>query len=217
MHTHAKFTLVVSFLQQHIMSFCILVSRIELMRVLAFAATSSKNSINKALVRHAGQVLKKNINPNAEVEIIDLNDFEMPIYSIDREKEDGIPTLARAFFEKITHADALIISYAEHNGFYTAAYKNIFDWASRIQMKVFQDKPMVIMSSSVGPNGGANVLKVAEQSAPFFGATIKGSFSVGSFEQKFNRQQGQLNDATLSQTLITSLQTLNEIFIEEKT
>lgn len=131
------------------------------MKILAFGATSSINSINKALVGYAGKVFSEAVNPLVEVDIIDLNDFEMPIYSIDREMELGVPAQAKQFFNKITGADALIISYAEHNGLYTAAFKNIFDWASRIDMKVFQNKPMVAMSASIGPNGGANVLKTA--------------------------------------------------------
>mgnify|MGYP001803843157 CR=1 FL=1 len=85
----------------------------------------------------------------------------MPIYSIDREQASGIPQQAQDFFAKIGSADALLISYAEHNGFYTAAFKNIFDWCSRVDTKVFQDKPMVILSASLGPNGGAIVLKTA--------------------------------------------------------
>ncbi|MEM9989868.1 MAG: NAD(P)H-dependent oxidoreductase [Pseudomonadota bacterium] len=155
------------------------------MKILAFAASNSKTSINKALVTHASQVLKAEFIAHAEIEIIDLNDFEMPIYSADREKENGIPRLAHQFFEKISASDALLISYAEHNGLYTAAFKNIFDWASRIDMKVFQDKPMLAMSASVGKNGGANVLKTALGSAPFFGAKIVGSFSVGPFTEHF--------------------------------
>jgi len=180
------------------------------MKILAFAATNSKHSINKALVSHAGQVFEQEVNPNAEIDLIDLNDFEMPIYSIDRENDEGIPKLAHAFFEKISGADALLIAYAEHNGFYTAAYKNIFDWVSRIQMKVYQDKPMVVMASSVGPNGGANVLQVAERSAPYFGAKISASFCVGLFDKHFDRAQGRLSDDTLSHTLLTSLHTLNK-------
>jgi len=175
------------------------------MKVLAFAATSSRNSINKALVKHAGQVLKEEIYTEADVEIIDLNDYEMPIYSIDRENENGIHPLAKQFFEKVTQADALLISYAEHNGFYTAAYKNIFDWASRIDRKVYQDKPMFIMSASVGPNGGSNVLNVAEQSAPHFGAHIVDRLSVGPFEQRFDSEQGQFLENTLADKLRKAL------------
>ena len=52
------------------------------MKILAFAATSSRNSINKQLVSHAIGVLENEINETAETELIDLNDYEMPIYSI---------------------------------------------------------------------------------------------------------------------------------------
>lgn len=61
------------------------------MNILAFAASSSRKSINKQLVTYAASILKSEIISGAEVEIIDLNDFEMPIYSIDREEENGIP------------------------------------------------------------------------------------------------------------------------------
>ena len=179
------------------------------MKILAFAASNSKQSINKQLVAHAASVFQSEIDEGGEIEILDLNEFEMPSYSIDREKEEGIPDAARRFFAKIGEADALLISYAEHNGFYTAAYKNIFDWASRIDMKVFQSKPMVIMSASAGPNGGANVLKTASESAPFFGAQVLSSLSIGPFMEKFDAATGRLKDAALAATLRQSLATLN--------
>ncbi|MGB1252044.1 MAG: NADPH-dependent FMN reductase, partial [Candidatus Promineifilaceae bacterium] len=50
------------------------------MTILAFGASNSRNSINKALVTYAATLI------NNDVEIIDLNDFEMPIYSQDREQ-----------------------------------------------------------------------------------------------------------------------------------
>ena len=175
------------------------------MNFLAFAATSSRNSINKQLVSHAIDVLENEINETVETELIDLNDYEMPIYSIDRENEAGIPELAKQFYKKIGEVDALLISYAEHNGNYTAAYKNIFDWTSRIDVKVFQDKPMVIMSTSPGPGGAASVLKTAKESAPFFGADIKASFSVASFLDVFDSEAGRLVDEELSKTLRDSL------------
>ena len=100
------------------------------MKVLAFAATNHVQSINKQLVKYASTLI------DAEVEILDLNDFDMPIYSQDREQDSGIPEQAQRFFDKIGQADAVVISFAEHNGSYTAAYKNLFDWTSRINMKV---------------------------------------------------------------------------------
>lgn len=180
------------------------------MKILAFAASNSAQSINKQLVTHASEVLKSEIDAGAEIEILDLNDYEMPIYSIDRETADDVPAAAQEFFSKIGAADALLISYAEHNGFYTAAYKNIFDWASRIEMKVFQGKPMVIMSASMGPGGGVNVLKTANDSAKFFGANILGSLAVGPFSEKFDTETGALQDPELASELRQSLAKLGE-------
>ncbi|MEM8918003.1 MAG: NAD(P)H-dependent oxidoreductase [Pseudomonadota bacterium] len=178
------------------------------MKILAFAASNSSQSINRQLVDHACAVLHEEIAPDTEIEMLDLNDYEMPIYSIDREMSDGIPDPAHDFFNKIGAADALIISFAEHNGLYTAAYKNLFDWSSRIEMKVYQGKPMMVMSASVGKNGGANVLKTAVGSAPYFGAEICASFAVGPFAQRFDSSERKLSDTDLAATLRQSLTTL---------
>ena len=151
------------------------------MKVFAFAASSSKQSINKQLVTYASTVLKE-----ADVEIADLNDFEMPLFSEDKEKELGQPEKAQAFLDKIKDSDALLISFAEHNGTYSVAYKNLFDWCSRINPKVFQGKPMVLLASSPGARGGASVLKTAVDSAPYFSGSVLGSVSVPKFYDNFD-------------------------------
>ena len=91
------------------------------MKLLAFAASNSKKSINKRLVTYAASLLE-----GADVEVLDLNDYEMPLFSVDKEEELGHPALAKAFLAKIAASDALIISFAEHNGSYSVAYKNLF-------------------------------------------------------------------------------------------
>ncbi|MBL1405447.1 MAG: NAD(P)H-dependent oxidoreductase [Rhizobiales bacterium] len=180
------------------------------MKILAFAASNSTASINKQLVTHAANLIKSDILPDAEIEILDLNDYEMPIYSIDRESSDGIPKLANDFFEKLGKADAIIVSYAEHNFSYTTAYKNIFDWATRINMKIFQDKPVIALSASVGEYGGATTLNAFIDKSDYFGADVKGNLSVGSFGDVFNSEKGILTNADLSAKLLTALQSLNK-------
>lgn len=178
------------------------------MKILAFAASSSSKSINKQLVSHAADVLKADIITDADIDIIDINDYEMPIYSSDREETGGIPDLAHQFLTKIGDADALLISYAEHNGNYSAAYKNLFDWASRVGGKVFQDKPMVILATSPGPGGASNVLNIAKTSAPHFGADVKADLSVASFYDVFDVEKGELKDAGIQAQLHVALTTL---------
>jgi len=170
------------------------------MKVLAFAASNSRSSINKSLVTYAANLLE-----NAEVDLIDINDYEMPIYSSDRENESGIPQLAHDFYNKITAADAVIISFAEHNGSYTAAYKNLFDWTSRIDMKVYQDKPTVLLATSPGPGGASSVLAAAKGSAPYFGMDVKADLSLGKFYDEFDLEKGELKNAEIKDKLMTAV------------
>jgi NAD(P)H-dependent FMN reductase len=169
------------------------------MKVLAFAASNSKNSINKQLATYTANLVE-----NSEVEILDINDYEMPIFSEDREKELGHPEQAQAFYKKLGEADAIIISFAEHNGSYTAAYKNLFDWTSRIDMKVFQNKPMLMLATSPGPGGAGSVLAAASGSAPYFAADVKASISIPSFYDNFDVETGKLTNPELIDKLVTA-------------
>jgi chromate reductase, NAD(P)H dehydrogenase (quinone) len=173
------------------------------MKVIAFAASNSRTSINKLLVTHAADLL-----PDARVDVLDLNDYALPLFSVDVEAELGQPQPARAFLDKIAGSDALIISFAEHNGSYTAAYKNLFDWCTRIEKKLFQDKPMVLLSASPGGRGASSVLAAAVASAPFFGGEVKASLSVPDFFDNFDTDAGVLADEALQTKLQAAVASL---------
>ncbi|KZN29791.1 NADPH-dependent FMN reductase [Pseudoalteromonas luteoviolacea] len=173
------------------------------MKVLAFAASNSRQSINQQLAKYAASKIE-----NADVEILDLNDYEMPIYSSDRETQSGIPEQAQRFYDKIGAADVIIISFAEHNGSYTAAYKNVFDWTSRIDMKVYQNTPMLLMATSPGPGGAQSVLGAAVNSAPYFAADVKASLSVPSFFDNFDVEAGKLTNSDIEASLEDALKQL---------
>lgn len=165
-------------------------------KIIAFGASSSKESINKQLATYAAGQFE-----NAEVEVLDLNDYEMPIFSTDKEAASGIPDLATDFYAKLGAADLLVISFAEHNGSYSTAFKNIFDWTSRIHMKTFQDKKTLILATSPGPRGGSSVLEIAKNRFPFQGAVVKGSFSLPNFNDNFNATNGIINTDLKNQLL----------------
>ena len=168
-------------------------------KILAFGASNSKQSINgKLAIWAANQLEDVEINP------IDLNDFEMPIYGIDKENESGIPDLAHAFKAKLNEADGVIISLAEHNGSYTAAFKNITDWVSRIEKGTWSNKPMLLLATSPGGRGGLSVLTSAKSSFPHQGANVTGSFSLPSFNQNFSEADG-IVDTDLKDTFDNEL------------
>jgi len=177
------------------------------MKIIAFAGSPSKNSINKKLATYAAGLFQ-----NAEVEILDLNDYQMPLFSVDIEAEIGQHELANAFLSKIKSADFLVVSLAENNGNYSAAFKNIYDWCSRIVPKVFQGKPMLLMATSPGGRGGATVLEIAKNAFPRYGADIKATFSLPSFNDNFDVEKGKISNAELDAQLKEIVKSLVSAF-----
>ncbi len=172
-------------------------------KILAFGASSSKASINKRLATFAAQQIA-----DAAVNLLDLNDFEMPIYSIDKEKTSGIPKLAHDFKSHIKACDGIIISFAEHNGAYATAFKNIFDWISRIEKDVWANKPMFLMATSPGGRGGKTVLEIAVNKFKFMNQNTIVSFSLPSFGQNFTDDEG-----IKESELLTAFQTQLDTFV----
>ena len=165
-------------------------------KIIAFGASSSKSSINKQLATYTANQFQ-----NATIEILDLNDYEMPVFSVDKQAENGIHPLAQEFYAKIGSADFIVISFAEHNGNFSSAFKNILDWSSRINAKTFQEKPMLLLATSPGARGGSSVLDIATKRFPFQGGIVKGSFSLPSFNDNFDAEKGITNEELKNQLL----------------
>ena len=163
-------------------------------RILVFGASNNPNSINKSLAVYAARQLN-----DVELDIIDLNDFEMPIYHPVRQEQYGAPAEAQSFLDHITNADGLIISFAEHNGTYTTAFKNIFDWVSVIDAKLWQNKPLFILATSPGERGGESVLNDVEDRFPFMGGNIVARYSLPLYNAYFSDQG--ISDSALAEKL----------------
>lgn len=149
-------------------------------KIIAFAGSNSYTSINKQLVTFAGGLLE-----NSAVEILDLNNFEVPTYSVNLEQASGIEANAQKFYSKLEEADGFIISLAEHNGAYTSAFKSLFDWVSRVNVKMFQNKPVLLMSTAPGPRGGQSVFDMAADRFPRHNAAIVSTFVLPTFGDHF--------------------------------
>jgi len=151
--------------------------------IIAFAGSNSVASINKQLAVYAANQVS-----DAKVTTLDLNDYELPLYSIDLENKEGIPQPAHDFLAHIKGADGIVLSLAEHNGAYATVFKNIFDWMSRIDGKLWSEVPMLLMATSPGGRGGVTVLEIAEGRFKYMGGNIISSFSLPSFGQNFNEE-----------------------------
>ena len=92
-------------------------------KIIAIGGSNSINSINKTLAVYTAKLSK-----NTVVKELDLNDYKLPLYGIDLENENGIPQDAHNLLNEIKEADGIVLSLAEHNGAYSTAFKNAFDW-----------------------------------------------------------------------------------------
>ncbi len=172
-------------------------------KVIALGGSNSINSINKVLATYAANKLK-----DTEVKQLDLNDFELPLYGIDLETASGIPQDAHNLLKEIKEADGIVLSLAEHNGAYSTAFKNAFDWMSRIDGKLWSEKPMLLMATSPGARGGATVLDIAKGRLPYMGGNIVADLSFPSFFDNF--KDGAIADADLKNQLQTAVDKLQQ-------
>ncbi|WP_299522251.1 NADPH-dependent FMN reductase [Winogradskyella sp.] len=164
-------------------------------KIIVLAGSNSSTSINKQLATYASSLVN-----NVEVKVLDLNDYEMPIYSSDREKESGHPKEAVAFVDEIRRADGIVVSLAEYNGAYSGAFKNVFDWATRVEQKTFLGKPMLLMATSPGQRGGLSVMGMASDRFPRHDANIVGKFSLPAFHNNFS--DGKITNEELNNELL---------------
>ncbi len=168
------------------------------MKLIAIGASSSSSSINQRFASHAAHQVG-----GAEVTEFSLRDLALPVYSEDEEKENGIPADARRFLDALRDHDGIVVSLAEHNGSYTAAFKNLYDWASRAEQSVWQGKPMLLLSSSPGARGGAAVMEAAKATFPRMGARLEASFSLPQFHENFS--ESGINDPALSSRFLEAV------------
>lgn len=155
------------------------------MKIISFGASYSKTSINKQFAHYTAQQFE-----NADLELLDLTHFPLPLFTTDVEAEMGIPEPAKTFLSKIKSADLIIISLAEHNGTYAAAFKNLFDWVSRVELKMFAGKKLFLLSTAPGPRGGLGVMEAALSRFPLHGAEILEHFSLPKFQENFSAEKG---------------------------
>lgn len=172
-------------------------------KIIAFAGSNSSTSINKQLAVYASNLIN-----SVEVEVLDLNDYNLPIYGVDLENEKGIPQDAHRFLDKIKSTDGIVLSLAEHNGTYATVFKNLFDWMSRIDGKLWSNKPMLLMATSPGARGGTTALEIAKGRFQYMGGNIVGSFSLPSFGDNFS--EGKITNEEFNSQLLVEVKQLED-------
>lgn len=164
------------------------------MKLLVLVGSNQANSINRQLADYAASL------SGYDYTVIDMLRFdETPLYSSQRQQSQGFPAEIQELYAQIRQHDALIIASPEHNGSIPAVFKNVIDWLSRLQMKFLGNKPVLLMSTSPGANGGKTNLAHMAQLLPWWGAASIQTYSLGGFYQVFDAEAQSLQQPEASE------------------
>ena len=125
------------------------------MKILSFAASLRKESVNATLIKIASSIAKEQV---CDIEFIDFSEFDVPVYNGDVEASKGIPSGALKLKEKMENSDGIMISSPEYNYSVPGTLKNLIDWTSRIRPQPFKGKNILLMSASPAMAGGSRGL-----------------------------------------------------------
>eukprot|EP00298_Acanthocystis_sp_HF-20_P006804 c16557_g1_i1.p1 GENE.c16557_g1_i1~~c16557_g1_i1.p1 ORF type:complete len:244 (+),score=111.30 c16557_g1_i1:45-734(+) len=167
-------------------------------RIVALSGSIRTGSVNNLLVNFAARVARNN---GAEVEVIDLTHFSLPVYHGDLEASKGLPIEAKQLKEKLDRADGFLITTPEYNGLLSPLLLNTLSWTSRshepneTMYKCYKGKSAGILSASPGGLGGMRALRSLREVLTNLGVNVLAEqAAIGGAFSAFNKE-GQLSDA----------------------
>jgi NAD(P)H-dependent FMN reductase len=167
-------------------------------KILAFAGSTRTESFNKKLVKIAANGARQ---AGAEVTLLDLRDYPLPLYDGDLEEREGLPANAKKLKQHFLAHDGLLISAPEYNSGITAVLKNTIDWVSRSEsdneksLACYVGKVAALMSASPGALGGLRgLVQVRSILGNIKVLVLPDQIAVGDAYEAFNAD-GSLKDA----------------------
>lgn len=172
-------------------------------RILAFAGSTRRESFNKRLIKIAAGAAEA---AGAEVTLIELADYPLPLMNEDLQAEQGLPENAVALKKLFFDHDGLLLSCPEHNSSITPLLKNTIDWVSRQApgegpLAAYKGKVATLMSASPGRLGGLRGLVHVRSILGNIGVLVlPAQIAVSEAHEAF-LPDGQLKDAKLNESI----------------
>ena len=170
-------------------------------RILAFSGSARRESFNQRLVTVAAGIAEQ---AGAEVTLINLGDYPLPLMNQDLERDEGQPESAAKLKALMAAHDGFLISAPEYNSSMTPLLKNALDWASRSTadesgMVAYQDKAAVLLSASPGRLGGMRGLAHLRQVLVTLGVLVQSEqASVSGAFKAFDDDGGLVDEGDLA-------------------
>lgn len=188
-------------------------------KILAFAGSLRKDSLNKKLIKIA---VKGAQEAGADVTLIDLKDYPLPIYDQDIEDSQGLPENALKLKDLMLKNDGFLLSCPEYNSSMSAVFKNVIDWTSRqatideVYLCCFIDKAVALMSASPSNLGGLrSLVPIRAMFGNIFSYVIPQQKSIPSADKAFDGE-GNLKDAKAQADVMNLGKSLTQFIIKIK-
>jgi NAD(P)H-dependent FMN reductase len=184
--------------------------------ILVFAGSARTNAFSKKLAKSAALSIRRRTPIRARATLIDLADFDAPLFNADLEFLQGVPETMQAIKAMVRSHDGLLIVTPEYNGFIPPLLVNLFSWTSRPEPHeppglVYQGKPVALAASSPGRLGGIRVIPRLRDAASELGMIpVPGFVTIPNAETAF-AADGTLADETMAhdmEALVNRLLTL---------
>ena len=168
------------------------------MRLLAFAASLKRESLNRKLINLAVELARE---AQVEVDLADFREFDMPLYDADLQSSAGFPEGARELARRIEAVDGLMIASPEYNYSLPGTLKNAIDWVSRLKPMPLRGKHGVLLAASTSLVGGSRGLWALRVPLEGLGVMLlPDMFALAQAPQAFD-EQGKLKDPELQERL----------------
>jgi NAD(P)H-dependent FMN reductase len=168
------------------------------LRLLAFAASLRKASLNRRLLQVAVELARQH---GAAVDLAEFHEFGMPLFDGDLQEREGIPAGALALARRIQAADGLLLASPEYNYSIPGTLKNAIDWVSRIKPVPLKGKSALLLSTSTGLVGGNRGLWALRVPLELLGVHVYPEmFSLASGNKMLD-ESGGLTDPAAKQRL----------------
>jgi chromate reductase, NAD(P)H dehydrogenase (quinone) len=135
-------------------------------KILVFAGSTRTGSFNARLAARAAKELAL---AEADVTLISLADFPMPIYDGDLEAASGPPENAYKLKRLMCLQQGVFIASPEYNASITPLLKNTLDWVSRVRegreppLAAYKGRAFALGAASNGTYGGMRSLIALRQ------------------------------------------------------
>lgn len=141
-------------------------------KILSFAGSARRESVNRRLLGAAAKLT------DAEVTVVDLASYPMPLYAGDLEEADRMPDSVKKFKALMNEHQGVLLACPEYNGSITPLLKNVIDWSSRPAteeeppLAAFRGKVAGLLGASPGGPGGLRGLRHVREILGNIGGTV---------------------------------------------